>query len=147
MNGWIKLHRKLLQRAEWTSTTPKQTKIMLTLLLMVSHDESEWLWKGEKYIVKPGQMITSLNSIKENCGKNISIRNIRTCLSGLEKLQFLTNEPTNTGRLITICKWDIYQSMPSKTDKATDKQLTSNCQATDTYQECKNERKRRYIYS
>lgn len=129
--GWIKLHRELTQKPIWLNSTTEQKTILITLLLMVNHEEKEWEWKGQKYTVQPGQMITSLNSIVEKCGKGITTQNVRTALKRFEKLQFLTNESTNKNRLITIVNYTKYQGNEYQPDKATDKQLTSNRQATD----------------
>ncbi len=127
--GWIKLHRILLEDALWQCLNPEHKVVMITLLLMVNHEENEWIWKGEKFKVQPGQKITSIKSIKENC-QHISDQNIRSALSLLKKFGFLTSEPTNKGRLITICNWSKYQENNSITNKETNKQLTSNQQAT-----------------
>ena len=110
MDGWIKLYRKLLDDAIWKTSTPEQCKILVTLLLMANHEENEWMWKGKKFKVKPGQFVTSLESIKEICGKGITIKNIRTALDKFQKCGFLANESAKTGRLITIVKWEVYQS-------------------------------------
>lgn len=142
-DGWILLHRILLNKPIWKNSTPEQKTILITLLLMASHSENEWDWKGNKFKIKPGQFITSLYSIKERCGKGIEIQNIRTALKRFKKLEFLTEETTNTGRLITICNWESYQHIKSLSNKATNKQLTSNQQATNkqltTIKECNNE--------
>jgi len=129
-NGWIKLYRDLLKKPIWLNSTPEQKTILITLLLMANHDEVEWEWKGKKFLCKPGQFVTSLETISRKAGNGISIRNIRTALSRFEKLDFLTNESTKTGRLITICNWDTYQQKESAPDKATDKDLTKTRQLT-----------------
>ncbi|WAW14630.1 hypothetical protein [Peptostreptococcus equinus] len=126
-NGWIKLHRKLLENALWQDCTSEQKVIMITLLLMANHKEKKWIFGGEEYTCKPGQFVTSLKSIKKNVGEDISTMQIRRCLEKFEKYGFLTSKPTNKNRLITIANWETYQS---KDDKPTSKP-TSNRQATD----------------
>lgn len=128
-NGWIKLYRDLLDKPIWLLSTPEQKTILITLLLMANHSENEWEFKGVKHIVEPGQFITSLDSIKEKAGKGISIQNIRTALQRFEKYEFLTSDPTNKNRLITICNWDSYQAEKDEANKQINKQLTSNQQA------------------
>lgn len=108
-NGWIKLHRKVLKDVIWKNLPAEQRIVFITLLLMTNHSENEWLWNSKKFNCKPGQIVTSLESIQDAAGNGISIRNVRTAIKNLEKLKFLTNESTKTGRLITICKWDKYQ--------------------------------------
>lgn len=128
MEGWISLYRCLLGKPIWKKSTPEQKSILITLLLMVNHRENEWEWKGEQFRVQPGQMITSLESIVEEAGKGISIQNVRTALARFEKLQFLTNESTKTGRLITIVNWHLYQQEIKETNKEDNKDLTKRSQ-------------------
>lgn len=120
-SGYIKLYRKLLDDALWKSGTPEQKTIMITLLLMASHKESEWIWQGQKYQAQPGQFVTSLDGIARRCGKGISVKNIRTTLKNLENCGFLANQPTKTGRLITIANWGFYQSQDEQSAKQTAK--------------------------
>ena len=108
-NGWIAIHRCLTEKAIWQCSSPEQKVIMITLLMMANHRKKQWLWKGEKFDVKPGQFVTSIESIKKRAGKGISSKNIRSALSKFEKLEFLANKSAKTGRLITIVNWDKYQ--------------------------------------
>lgn len=130
-NGWIKLHRELLEKPIWEGSTPEQKVILVTLLAMANHKEKEWEFQGEKYKASPGQFVTSLDSIVKKAGTGISIRNVRTALQRFEKYGFLTNQSTNKNRLITIVNWGLYQDSEEQTDKQSDRQLTSNRQATD----------------
>lgn len=126
--GWISVHRKLIQKPIWLNSTPEQKTILITLLLMANHEENEWEWKGQKYIVKPGQMITSLKSIAEKSGKGITTQNVRTALVRFEKLNFLTNESTKQNRLITIVNYTKYQGMENEPNKEPNNQLTNDQQ-------------------
>lgn len=128
--GWIKLHRKILRSDMYKSLNSKQRDVMITVLLMANHEENEWEHGGELYRVKPGQFVTSLNSIKNNCANDVSIQNIRTALDKMKTWGFLTWKSTNKNRLITIENWAIYQSNDSETNKQTNNQLTNNSQTT-----------------
>lgn len=107
--GWIKLYRKLIDDPVWVLSTPEQKTILITLLLMANHRENKWEWQGQKFNVQPGQMITSIESIRQKSGKGISVKNVRTSLKRFENLGFLANESAKTGRLITIANWGKYQ--------------------------------------
>ena len=126
--GWITLYRELIKKPIWLNSTPEQKTILITLLLMANHEENEWEWKGQKFTVRPGQMITSLNSIVDKCGKGITTQNVRTALKRFEKLGFLTNESTKQNRPITIVNWRKYQSVESKPNKDSNNQLTNDQQ-------------------
>jgi len=108
--GWIKLYRCLLDDPLWQCGTNEQKIILITLLLMANHAEAKWQWNGRPYHCKPGQMITSLNSIQEKIGKRISLFQIRYAIKHFEMMGFLINKSSKTGRLITICNWESYQS-------------------------------------
>ena len=129
-NGWIKLYRGLLGKAIWKDSTPEQKTILITLLLMANHKETEWEWKGTSFHCSPGQFKTSLESIAAACGKGISVQNVRTALKKFEKYGFLTNESTRAGRLITICNWEQYQSLEEEHNKASPNSLTVGQQTT-----------------
>jgi len=128
MTGWTKLYRDLLNKSIWQLSTPEQKTILITIILMANHEEKSWEWKGEKYCCKPGQFITSLEKIVENCGKGITIQNVRTALKRFEKLEFLTNESAKQGRLISIVNWRLYQDDENKTNKEPNKELTNSQQ-------------------
>lgn len=126
--GWIKLYRILLDKPIWTNSTPEQCKILITLLLMANHEEAEWEWQREKFKVKPGQFITSLDNIVKKCGKGISIQNVRTSLKRFEELKFLTNKSTKNGRLISIENWELYQYCFNDINKGSNIDLTKTQQ-------------------
>ena len=128
MQGWIKLYRVIKQKPIWLKSTPEQKAILVTLLLMANHESNEWEWQGEKFSVNPGQFITSLDSIVKEAGKGITIQNVRSALVRFEKLQFLTNKSTKTGRLITIENWELYQCDDVQPNKDTNKEVTKTQQ-------------------
>ncbi|WP_035796288.1 hypothetical protein [Clostridium akagii] len=128
--GWIKIFRILLDKPIWLQSTPEQKTILITLLLMANHKDKEWEWKDKKFKAKPGQFITSLNSIVKKCGKGISIQNVRTALDRFKKYEFLTYESTKTGRLITIVNWGLYQELKDNANKGINKGVTNNQQST-----------------
>ena len=133
MSGWIKLHRKIQDSPMYKSLSSKQRDVMIQCLLLANHEENEWAWGAQLYKCKPGQFVTSLDSLKKHCAKDISIASLRTSLLKLENLQFLTNISTKTGRLITICKYGSYQlnideatKTPTKTQQRPNKDPTPN---------------------
>ena len=126
--GWVSLWRELYKKPIWANSTPEHKAVLIVLLGLVNHEPTEWEWKGKSYTVKRGQTITSLQSIKILCGKGVSIQNIRTSLLRFEKLHFLTNESTKTGRKLTICNYDTYQKQADKANKDSNKELTKDQQ-------------------
>lgn len=130
MEGWIKLHRCLFSKAIWLQSTPEQKVILITLLGMANHSGREWEWKGKQFKAEPGMLVTSLESITSRCGKGISVQNVRSALTKFKKYEFLTEEVTKTGRLITILNWGIYQGADNSINKDTNNQVTNDQQST-----------------
>ena len=130
MNGWIKLYRDLIEKPIWKCSTPEQKVILITLLCMANHDTQEWEWQGKRFKCKPGQMVTSLESIAKACGNGVSGQNVRTAIKRFEKYEFLTNQSTKTGRLITIVNWEKYQVYDKPPNKDTNNDLTKTQQST-----------------
>ncbi|WP_297429939.1 hypothetical protein [Clostridium sp.] len=144
--GWFKIHRCLFKKALWLNSTPEQKVIMITLLGMANHDEKEWEWKGKQFKVKPGEFVTSANSIMEKAGAGISRQNIRTALNRFKKHDFLTYESTNTGMLIRIVNWKLYQGDNGEGDNMADKRVIKGSSNTDLPIAInKNDRKYKYI--
>lgn len=110
MQGWIKLHRSIVDKPIWKQSTAEQKVVLITILLLANHKRSEWEFEGKTFMCEAGQFITSLATLSEKCGKGISIQNVRTALTRFEKLGFLTNRSTKTGRLITVENWGMYQA-------------------------------------
>lgn len=128
--GWIKIHRSMLDNVIWSNSSVEQKVILITLLTMANHEANTWEYKGEKFNCIPGQFITSLDKIARKSGKGITIQNVRTALNRFEKLEFLTNESTKTGRLLTIVNWGKYQSTYQDTNIDINKDLTKTQQST-----------------
>ncbi|MCI0372878.1 replication protein [Lacticaseibacillus paracasei] len=131
--GWIKLYRVLLDDDLWIDCTPVQKVVMITLLLMANHQERKWIWQGKKFVAGPGQLVTSLESIKQESGKGISVKNVRSALDKFVKVGFLANQSAKTGRLITIANWAKYQisddevaNQPANRWQTTGKQVATN---------------------
>lgn len=138
-NGWIKIYRIL---ADWEWYTDSHM-VHLYIHLLISANSRDKRWRGIE--VKRGQLITSLDKLHAQTG--ISVRSLRTCLERLESTGEIEQKTTNAYRLITICKYGIYQAREEENDKqptserqTSDKQPTSERQATDNKQEYKKER-------
>lgn len=124
--GWVSLHRELIGKPIWLESTPEQKTILITLLLMANHASNKWEWRGEQYVVEPGQFVTSVQKIADKSGKGISVQNVKTAIKRFEKYNFLTNESTKQNRLITIVNWAFYQGEEGRSNQRTNRQLTDD---------------------
>lgn len=121
LNGFFTLHRRLFDDPLWLNGTPVQKVLMILCIGKANHESKQWAWQGEKFEVKRGQFITSLESLKTELGKGATTQKIRTALNNLEKYQFLTNKSTKTGRLIEVLNYCKYQDVKNKVTKQTTK--------------------------
>lgn len=116
-NGWIKIHRKLLEW-EWYDE-PNTFRLFFHLLLMANH-------KDKKYrgvLIKKGQVMTGLNLLSEQTG--LTVRQVRTSLSRLKSTNETTIESNSKGTVIQIVKWNDYQ-LTTNERQTSDKPTTTN---------------------
>ncbi|EQB9223304.1 hypothetical protein ACYYIK_000481 [Listeria monocytogenes] len=133
MDGWIKLHRSILESETYNCLSLHQKIIMIEILLRTNFTSGFWFDKktGRKIKIKPGQLITSVNKIKIDWLKNekqISDKKIRNTLAKLQKLGFLSIQTTNAYTLLTICKYSDYQQDETKEGEHKDKQRANEGQ-------------------
>lgn len=121
MEGWIKIHRKLIDW-EWY-TDSKMVHLLFHLITKANHKDAKW--RGVS--IRRGQLITGLDKLKTQTG--ISTQSLRTCLDRLISTGEVTSKSTNKYRVITIVNYDSYQLNDSANKQATSK-LTSNQQST-----------------
>jgi hypothetical protein len=101
MEGWIKLHRKLLNW-EWYST-PNMVHLFIYLLLSANHQNKKW----QGVDIQRGQLMAGRNKISAKTG--ISVQSVRTCLANLQSTNEMTIKSTKQYSIITICKYEDYQ--------------------------------------
>jgi hypothetical protein len=130
MNGWIKLHRSLLDDAIWKCSTDSQKIVLITIMLKANHESSEWIWKGSKYTCKPGQFITSISGLANDAG--VSKQSLRGAIAKLKSLGFLTTESNTQSTLITICNYSKYQKNEDTDNTRANKQPTHDQHTTNT---------------
>jgi hypothetical protein len=102
MVGHIKIDRKILNW-EWYSDY-KMVHLFIHLLIKANYKENTW--QGVK--IKRGQLITGLHKLSGATG--LSVSQTRTCLTKLQTTGEIAIEVTNKYSIVTICKYDTYQS-------------------------------------
>jgi len=115
MEGWIKLHRQIIQW-EWFKKD-NVFRIFLYLLLKANHRDS--CWKGID--IQRGQLVASRKSISVNTG--ISEQCVRTCLGCLRSTNEITIKSTKQFTIITINKYEDYQFDKNKINQQTNQQI------------------------
>lgn len=135
--GWIKIHRRILENPIVCKDSDYFT-IWVYLLLEATHSDYVKLFKGEKTVLKPGQLITGRKVISEKF--RVSESKVHRILLSLESEHQIERQTSNKNTLITIVNWDKYQ----KIEQLNATQLNDNCTAIEqqlnTLQEQKNKR-------
>ena len=123
-NGYVKLYRKILNNPiVWKDSD--HLAIWCYLLLNATHRGINTLFKGERIILEPGQLITGILSIAEKL--KIDKMKVQRTLKEFESDKQIEQQTSNKNRLITILNWEEYQN----NDKQNDKQLINNRETTD----------------
>ena len=127
-NGWIKLHRKLLDNPVVMKDSD-HLAVWIYLLLNASHTEYPVLFGGKKISLKAGQLITGRKSIASTLG--ISESKVRRVLDLFEIDQQIDRQRSNKNSLVSILNWDKYQIFDQQIDQqATNKRPTTDQQVT-----------------
>lgn len=108
MEGWIKLHRKLLDNPIVCKDSD-HIAIWIYLLLNATHVNYDVLFNGERKTLLPGQLITGRKSIAEKL--NISEHKVQRILKTFENAHQIAQQTTSRNRLITIVRWNDYQQV------------------------------------
>jgi hypothetical protein len=136
MEGWVKLHRQVLENG-WL-TNPELWTFWSYCMLKASYQEHTHLVGDKQVKLLPGQFVFGRNKAAEDLKTTVS--KIRTCIKNLKKMKNVTIESTNKYSILTVVNWRIYQGHENENDQQLDQQITSTSPAHDHKQECKNER-------
>lgn len=124
MEGWIKIHRRIV---EWEWFDDDATfKVFIWLLVNANHEAKNW----HGITIERGQLVTSLDSISRSTKH--SVQSVRTILNRLKSTNEITSESTNKFTIITIKNYDSYQSQNEDDQQAKQQadQQTNNNQPT-----------------
>lgn len=110
-NGWIKLHRKLLDSPIWGS--PGLVTFWIWCLMKANTSKKyTFYFNSTEVTLKPGQFITGRKIAAEETG--ISECSVRKYFKILEKQKMIKRKVTNRYTLVTIVNWGNYQGDDSK---------------------------------
>lgn len=121
-NGYIKLHRKMLDWGWYHDSKVKD--LFIHLLLTANFKES----KFEDMTIYPGQILTSIEALAR--ATKLSTKNVRTALEKMEKSKILAKQSTSRFTLITIENWALYQGDEIKTANETANEWQTNGKRT-----------------
>ncbi len=129
-NGWIKLHRQILEW-EWYDDI-NCFRLFTHLILKANHKEKRY--KG--IVIKAGQIVTSRDLLAEETG--LSSQQIRTAITKLKSTNEITSVTSSQGTIIEVVNYEKYQL---STNEITEEQPTSNQRATTNKNDKKEKKK------
>ena len=130
--GWIHLHRSLLEHWLHDEKPFCRFGAWVDLLLMANHDARKLSVDGELITIERGQLFTSSLSLSTRWGW--SRGKVDRFLEMLERDMMIDTKRTSHGRLVNIVNYSVYQSVNDKNGQKTSTKRTVNEQSTDTRQ-------------
>lgn len=131
MEGWIKLHRKMLDNPI-VMKDGDYCIVWIYLLLNASHKDYQAMFNGQKITLHSGQLITGRKSIAQSTHVNESkVSRILKLLKSEQQIEQLTSARNS---LITIVNWNDYQ----KSEQLNEQLVNNYRTASEHKQEYKN---------
>lgn len=134
-NGWVKLHRKMLDNPIIMKDA-EHLAVWMYLLLNATHAEYPALFKGKKITLQPGQLITGRKSIASTLSVNES--KVRRILDAFESDQQIDRQRSNQNTLISLKNWEKYQLFDQQNDQPSTNHRPTSDQPPTTNKKNKN---------
>jgi hypothetical protein len=106
LDGWVKLHRALLDGTVFRN--PSVLKVWIWCLLKATHEEFTDVIGKQKVTLQPGQFIFGRFKAGDELGMNP--RTVYDHMLWLAKNESINIKPNNKFTLVTIVNWEFYQS-------------------------------------
>ena len=135
MEGWIKIHRKILENPIICKDSD-YLAVWIYLLLNATHKEIPALFKGKKITLQKGQLITGRKSISNQL--KISESKIYRIINDFKSEQQIEQQTSNQNSLITILNWDKYQQVEQQNEQQMNNERTADEQRVNTNKNEKN---------
>lgn len=138
--GWVKFFRSIVN---WEWYDDANTFRMFFHLIVTANHESV-SWKGR--LIKRGQKLTTIRKLADEL--SIDEKTVQRCLRNLESTKEIKVEPSKSGTMITIRKYNDYQCngkedvgiIPTPAPTPAPTQPPTPAPTKQEYKECKNER-------
>lgn len=113
-NGWLKLHRKVLENP-YAMKNRDYFSIWIYLLLNVAYEPTETLFNNEKITLQPGQGVFTITEISTKLG--VSRRGTQVVLNRYRDEGMICTEVKRWNTLISIVGWNEYQSCDTEVER------------------------------
>lgn len=129
--GWVRFYRQSIDSSVFKN--PNIWFVWSWCLLKANHSKNIFPFNGFDITIEPGQFITGMTSAIKELHSTLSPQNYRTAIRYLKSTGRITVTSNNKFSIITIVKWENYQTDNSLAHKpltneqqATNKPLTTN---------------------
>lgn len=143
MEGWIKLHRQLINSAVFKNE--RLLKIWIWCLLKASHKKSETMIGNQLITIEKGQFIFGRKKAAEEL--KINENTLYKDMKNLEKLKMCNIKSNNKFSVITIEKWAFYQDIEENNNSNYNNNVTTTEQQRNTYKNVNNEKNVKNLYN
>lgn len=150
MQGWIKIHRDLLDNELWSDKPFTKGQAWVDLLLLANHRDKNVLLGNCTELVERGSFITSELKLMERWGWGR--KKVKLFLNFLESQKMIERNANNKRTAITIVNYGFYQDCDLPKEQQKDSKGTAKEQRRDSKgtakehkQERKKERMKEYI--
>lgn len=133
-NGWVKIHRKMLENPA-VMKDPDHLAVWVWLLANVTHKDKKVDFAGQIIGLKPGQLTCGRQQIAE--GSKVNEWKVERIIKLFKSEQQIAQQTTNKCRLITINNWNEYQENAQQNAQPVHNNCTTTAQQLHTKQEDK----------
>lgn len=134
MDGWIKIHRKILDNPV-VMKDPDYFIVWMYLLLTASHQEYKTLFGGQPITLHPGQLITGRKKLAS--ATHVNEHKVERILKTLKSEHQIKQQAERYGSLITIVSWGEYQNVEQQIEQRVSNERATSEQRVSTKQEYK----------
>lgn len=115
MEGWVKLHRRIID-SNFYSKDSEKVHLWVHLLLMANHSPRKEKFGGKYIICNSGEFTTGRKQLSIQTG--ISESKIERILTFFEEVeQQIEQQKKRSNRLISIVRWDYYQQSEQQSEQ------------------------------
>ena len=128
MDGWISLHRKLLENPIFSNGD--LLRVWIWCLLKATHKEHDQMIGLQLQTLKPGQFIFGRKKAAEEL--NLSENKIYRLMHRLQDMGNIVINSNNKYSIVSIVKWEVYQNDDIEVRQQIDNKQITNRQQIDT---------------
>ena len=128
MEGYVKLHRKLLDSAIFANE--KALKVFVWCLLKSTYSPRKVMCGMQMVELEPGQFITGRKRAAEELA--IPERTVYDVMTTLKDQQLISIKPNNRFSVVTVVNWALYQVDTEESNNKNGSSPTTNQQQTNT---------------